>query len=72
MSCHHENFRVDACDLRVSYTDCGRPFGWGGVPCDISVNGEPMRGADALELRAWLVSPSEFDLIDGPVGLLAP
>lgn len=61
-----------ACDVRVSCAECGEPFGFRGVPCGVSVVGQPMRSADALELRAWLLSPSEMQLADGPAGLVAP
>lgn len=60
------------CDIRVRCVECGEPFGFRGVPCGISVNGRPMRSADALELRAWLLSPAEIALLDGPAGLVAP
>ena len=61
-----------ALDVRVRCADCGEPFGFRGVPCGVSVVGQPMRSADALELRAWLLSPSERALTDGPAGLCAP
>jgi hypothetical protein len=61
-----------ALDLRVACADCGADFGFRGVPCGVSVNGQPMRSADALELRAWLLSPSELALVDEPAGLRAP
>jgi hypothetical protein len=63
-----------AFDVRVTCADCGEAFGFRGVPCGVSVNGQPMRSADALELRAWLLSPSELALAerDGPPGIVAP
>jgi len=61
-----------AADVRVKCVACGEPFAWRGVPCGISVNGAPMRSADGLELRAWLVSPAEMALLDAPAGLVAP
>jgi len=61
-----------ACDLRVRCENCGEAFGWRGVPCGTSVAGQPMRSADALELRAWLLSPADLGLAGVPAGLLAP
>lgn len=61
-----------AADIRVTCVRCGEPFGWRGVPCGVSVVGQPMRSADALELRAWLLSPAELALLNGPAGLVAP
>lgn len=62
-----------SCEVRVECADCGQAFGWRGVPCGVSINGQPMRSADALELRAWLLSPSELALLEGGLaGLFAP
>lgn len=63
-----------ALEVRIVCTGCGEPFGFRGVPCGVSVNGQPMRSMDALELRAWLVSPAELELAqrDGPAGMTAP
>lgn len=87
-ACKHSDFAVEAevqpcmdagdtivayaCDLRIRCVECGEPFGWRGMPCGVSVNGAPMRSADALEMRAWLLSPSEIALTSGPAGLRAP
>jgi hypothetical protein len=61
-----------AADVRVRCVACGEPFGWRGVECGASVNGPPMRSADGLQLRAWLLSPSEMKLLNGPAGLVGP
>lgn len=63
-----------ALDVRVVCAGCGESFGFRGVPCGISANGVPTRSADALELRAWLLSPAELVLAarEGPTGLVAP
>lgn len=63
-----------AIDLRVTCADCGEPFGFRGVPCGVSVVGQPMRSGDALELRVWLLSPAKLALArqHGPAGLTAP
>lgn len=59
-------------EIHVRCADCGEAFGWRGVPCGISVRGAPMRSADATELRAWLLSPADMALADGPPGVACP
>lgn len=61
-----------AADVRVECAACGEPFGFRGVPCGVSIVGVPMRSADALELRAWLLSPAELALVEQPAGVMAP
>lgn len=63
-----------ACNLRVRCENCSASFAWRSVDCGVSVNGRPMRSADGLELRAWLVSPAELALLDPsvPAGIEAP
>lgn len=63
-----------ALEVEVACSDCGARFGFRGVPCGVSLNGSPARSADALTLRAWLVSPAELVLarMEGPAGVTAP
>lgn len=51
-------------DLRVRCAECGEPFGFKGLPMGVMAS-MPTLSADALELRAPLVSPAERQLPKG-------
>lgn len=51
-------------DITVRCAVCGEPFGWKGPPVGLS-SSEPRVSADALELRAPLMTPAEM-LLAGP------
>lgn len=64
-----EGVHAFVADITVRCAVCQEPFGWKGPPVGLSWR-EPRVSADALELRAPLMSPAEMELA-GPLHAVA-
>jgi hypothetical protein len=53
-------------EISITCDGCGKPFGFRGLPCGMSVAGGAFVDPAATELRVVLYSPSELELA-GPL-----